>query len=186
MIYGGGKTGNVTSNVNLQIGSEESSVDVMQYGKDYDGYTGVLGGGKTGNVNGNISLNIYSGEFYRIYGAGLTGNVTGNVTLNYRGGTTQRLYGGGMRGKVYGNVNVNIGNHNNTTATVTGFLRGSGQYQGITETTNVNIYNGANIENTTQFAAGGYQGNASKVMLNIYGGAINCDIYAGGWGIIRR
>lgn len=186
MIYGGGKTGNVTSSINLKIGTENTIVNVMQYVKDDDNYTGVYGGGMTGTVNGNISLNIYSGEFYRIYGAGLTGNVTGNVTLNYRGGTTKRLYGGGMKGEVKGNVNANIGNNANTTATITNYLRGSGQYQGITGTATVNIYNGANIQETTQFATGGYQGNVSTAKLNIYGGTINCDIYTGGWGLIRR
>ena len=192
MIFGGGKIGSVNANINLIVGSTSGeSVNVTKYGSDVDNYTGVFGAGKEGEVTGNITLTVNSGEFFRIYGAGLTGKTTGNITVNFKGGTTNRLYGAGQRGILEkndkentANVTVNIGNGPGT-ATVSDFLRGSGQYEGIAGSTELNILKGANLNKaTTQVAAGGYKGKVANSNLNISGGTILCDVYGGGWGNI--
>jgi len=181
MIFGGGKSGTVNCNtITLNIGD----INLKGYDSDNDNQTGLFGAGRYADVNANVTLNINSGEFHRINGAGLNGNLTGNVDIKFNGGRTTRLYGGGQNGALNGNANITVGN-SNTTATVTNFLRGSGQYSGVEGTTTVNIYNGAVLEAEVQVAAGGYQGNvADTSTLNIYGGTINCDIYGGGWGIL--
>jgi len=184
MIFGGGKNGNVNSNINLIIGTQGADgIDLTGYAADDDNYTGLFGAGQYGSVTGNINLDINKGTFYRIYGAGLEGTLTGDVTINFVGGQTNRVYGGGQNGEIEGNAVINIGNAQET-ATVYGFLRGSGQYSGITGGTEVNIYSGAVLLEGTQVAAGGYQGHVSTSKLNIYGGEIKCDVYGGGWGNI--
>lgn len=181
MIFGGGKNGTVEcDNITLNIGN----INLKGYGKDNDGQTGLFGAGRYGNVTGNITLNIDSGEFYRIYGAGLEGTLDGDITLNHNAGATNRLYGGGQLGEVNGEVTIKIGG-TDSTAIVSSYLRGSGQYSGITGTTELNIWSGAELGVGAQVAAGGYQGNvAGTSTINIYGGTINSDIYGGGWGLI--
>ena len=191
MIFGGGKEGNVDANINLTIGGETGEiVDVTQYGKDDDSKTGVFGAGRTGSVVGDITVTINSGNFHRVYGAGLSGTTTGNVTVNFRGGTSTRLYGGGQNATVNGdakkntgNATINLGNGSGV-ATISSYLRGSGQYSGVFGATTLNIYNGAVLSKDTQVAAGGYQGNAGSSNLNVYGGTIECNLYGGGWGNI--
>jgi len=182
MIFGGGKNGSVNANINLTIGDETDTVDLKGYEYDDDNYTGLFGAGRYGVVEGNISVNVNSGSFNRIYGAGLQGALIGNAEINFKGGQTNRIYGGGQNAEVDGDVIINIGN-SSTVANVSDFLRGSGQYSGITGTTEVNIYEGALLERT-QVAAGGYQGNVSTSKLNLYGGTVKCDVYGGGWGNI--
>ena len=190
MIFGGSKKGNDNSNIVLNIGNDNSSIDVTKYGNDDDGHTGVFGSAREGERTGDITININSGNFYRIYGAGMNANTIGNVYINYKGGTTNRLYGGGQRGRLSnnsenekGNANISIGNKGKQ-AIIKGFLRGSGQYEGLDGESNINISEGAKILQNAQVAAGGYQGNVSRSTLNITGGEINTDIYGGGWGII--
>jgi len=191
MIFGGGKTGTVKANINLTIGGRIGEiVDVKQYGKDDDGKTGVFGAGRNGTVNGNITVNINSGDFYRVYGAGLSEKAItkGDIVVNFTAGKSNRLYGGAQHkdASVDGNVEVNLGDKENGVkeAVISGYVRGSGQYSVVSGSTKLNIYNGAILAETTQVAAGGYQGEAGSSNLNVYGGTIECNLYGGGWGNI--
>lgn len=181
-IFGGSKTAPVT-NVNLSVGG---SVDTKNVGSTAENVTGVFGGGENGTVD-TVNLSIDGGSYYRVLGGGLNeaAAVQGDITVNFNHGTIDRLYGGGQQAQTKGNITVNIGkNKTEDEAIIESIFRGSGLYAGV-ETgwkATTNVYNGANIQEGVQFAAGGYSGSLDETELNVLGGIINCDIFAGGWG----
>ena len=179
-IFGGSKTASVTA-VNLFVGG---MVDTKNVGSTAENDTGVFGGGENGTV-GTVNLSIDGGSFYRVLGGGLNQEavVQENITVHFNHGTIDRLYGGGQYALTQGNITVNIGG-SNAEAMITSIFRGSGLYAGVAEgqKATTNVMDGAIIKEGVQFAAGGYSGNLDETELNIFGGSINCNVFAGGWG----
>ena len=180
-IFGGSKISKVDV-ADLILGG---NVDTLNIGSVDESFTGVFGGGLSGET-GTVQLTVNGGSYYRIFGGGLNSSaMTNQITVDFKYGTTSRLYGGGQYADVQEDIQVNIGSSSaDKPAFITGVYRGSGLYAGLAagKKALTNVYGNAEISENAQFAAGGYSGNLDTTELHIYGGVINCNVYAGGWG----
>lgn len=187
-IFGGSKYAKVSTS-NLILGK---NADTFHIGAIDETSTGVFGGGMYGATD-TINLTVDGGTYFRMFGGGMnSGASSGDIHLKFNSGVSSRLYGGGQYAQTNGNIQVDIGEiavgtrkeGKKETATITGIYRGSGLYAGLAggKKAVTNIYSHAIIEENTQFAAGGYSGTLDCTELHIYGGIVNCDLYAGGWG----
>ena len=184
-VYGGGKSGAVTGNVNLHIGGN-AKVGYTDVSSD-----GVYGGGDniSDAVRGNVELTIAGGDCKNVYGGGKNAPITGKVTIDYQYGNIASLYGGGLEtGANVGNIDVSVGMNENSPsgkkAVISDLFRGSGLRGGVNTGGKVIVKVGDNaeIKEKAQFCAGGYAGNVDSTELIIQGGTINTSVYGGGWG----
>lgn len=185
-VFGGGKEGTVTGNININVSGGEN------YGNIYGG-----GCNTSAEVTGNININIENGSendtvIDRVYGGGCQAPTTGNTEITMTSGTAKRVYGGGQLSdsEVGGTTEVNIGAGSGATDTakVTDYLRGSGALSGVGTKSVLNINEGAYLPGASgdsagcNVAGGGYTGTALRSELHITGGDIDCDVYAGSAG----
>ena len=185
-IYGGGQAASaaVTGDVIVTAGHQ---IDMASVGAYYESSTGLFGGGQFAPVKGKVTVTINGGSYLRIHGGGKFPTAsTGEIEVDFNYGKTNMLYGGGEQA-ASDSIKVNIGDSGaveTDLAEITSRFRGSALYGTLNQNaeTEVNIYPNTKVPKNVEFAAGGYSGRLYKSKLNIYGGELNCDIYAGGWG----
>ena len=164
-VFGGGDSGPVTGNTNVDITS--STVRGTVYG-----------GGNNATVGGDANTNILSSSVQNVYGGGNNGAVSGNTDVDILSSTATVIYGGGCSAEVSKGTDVYIEDSSATNV----YGGGEGTKATVGENTSVHI-NGETSQTTiTANVYGG--GDAGKVSGNtlvlVQNSNVNNTVYGGG------
>ena len=206
-VYGGGEGNNtfVTKNVDVVIGDNNVSNELLINGNVYGGSAyGTVNGSTTGTNVSNFSTNVTVNKgtiTQSVFGGGkgddtYTPFVLGNVTVNINGGNIGNVFGGNdakgspngtdfvyLNGGVIGN---SYGGGNNTGQEVTNiYLQGAtvnnvfggSNKSGTVKTTNVYIKSGK-VGNV--YGGNNIGGNTDVNNVTVTGAEFTGDIYGGG------
>ncbi|MEA4862310.1 MAG: beta strand repeat-containing protein [Victivallaceae bacterium] len=194
-LYGGGKGGTITGNINLQ--ASNSTVSSIVTGGGESNVNGSISV-KLGNLVGDVTANIYGGSV--VNAANLT--VSGSVALSITGGRYLGiLYGGGRGYSSYsnvtgGDVSVTVSNmtqldnpkllkDGNSAWIIGGGVADGGGKTTVAGSVYVNVTGGASVVRVV----GGSQAQGSGSIATINGDTVvtigNCSVtdavYGGGY-----
>ena len=155
-VFGGGYGEDTQMAAGTKVNVSGGSINNNVYGGGEEGTVG------TASTPANTNVSISGGTMKNVYGAGkgdaendLTADINGQTLVNVSGGTMDNVYGGGEAGNVIGQTR--------------GTLASSVTIQG--GTINEDVFGGGKLGKTT-----------GDVIVNVFGGNIEGNVYGGAFG----